>query len=907
MPETKTNKERLKEITDGIEQGIKELFESDRYRTYLSVMSRFHRYSVNNTMLIYLQRPDASLVAGFQKWKSQFGRYVKTGERGITIIAPTPFKKKIEEVKRDPDTKAPLLDQDGKEIMEEKEISIPMYKPVKVFDVAQTDGKPLPKLAAALTGSVEQYEVMTEALRRSAPVPISFKAIDAKLDGYFSPTDQAITIREGMSQVQTVCAMIHEVAHSKLHNYEKQQAEASVGKDGAEIVKKDRNTEEVEAESISYAVCQYYGIETGDNSFGYIASWSEGKELKELRASLETINRTASELISAINYHYREICKERGIDLKALSEAEQAEEVPASLEAPIQEAEQAATSLEPEQTASAPEPEPPDEYQLFAANLCNHLDQLHSEGMIGTPFNLTTKEEAVSGIAGLLCSGSFDGVRDVLASAAEQSGVPVPEELSARLEALSDKWDEGLTYKLEAGIMEDGTSYVMAFSGETSHGAIFTGPTKVCENLLAELNEGTMTARQARELNRQWENAGQERPLGEPEMLVLLDKSRILHIQATDEGFDYSLYDADSLKLMDGGQFSAEGAKMHPAETLMEGAFKEVCVLQGLEPEEIEPLPLEKMDEISEPSAPDPALEVHKDEPELPDPAVTMQMMEHYGYMDQDMLPLSKDRALELADRDITIFMLYRDGTEEMAFDAEEIAQHDGLFGVSRDEWELIREEVPPRDVEQRFMDNPQDSFVIYQLRRDAPVDLLFTEMDRLKDAPDRAHYEPIYTGDLTVAGKTGEKLEGLFQTFNINRPGDFCGHSLSVSDIVALKQDGEVSYHYCDSIGFRELPGFNQPENYLKTAEMTLEDDYGMIDGIINNGPRHPTVAELEAQVNTGQSISIMDLANAIKAEEKAVPKAKEERPSILERLKQPLPKQANKTAPHRSAEKEL
>ena len=872
MPENKTNKERLKEITDGIEQGIKELFESDRYRQYLSVMSRFHRYSVNNTMLIYLQRPDASLVAGFQKWKSQFGRYVKTGERGITIIAPTPFKKKIEEVKLDPDTKAPLLDQDGKEIMEEKEISIPMYKPVKVFDVAQTDGKPLPQLAAALTGSVEQYEVMTEALRRSAPVPISFKAIDAKLDGYFSPTDQAITIREGMSQVQTVCAMIHEVAHSKLHNYEKQQAEASASKDGAEIVKKDRNTEEVEAESISYAVCQYYGIETGDNSFGYIASWSEGKELKELRASLETINRTASELISAINYHYREICKERGIDPKALSEAEQSEPAP---------------EQEQEQVAPIPEPEPPDEYQLFAADFCNHLDQLHSEGMIGTPFNLTTKEEAVSGIAGLLRGGSFDGVREMLASAAGQSGVPVPEELSARLEALSDKWDEGLTYKLEPGIMEDGTSYVMAFSGETSHGAIFTGPTKVCENLLAELNEGTMTARQARELNRQWENAGQERPLGEPEMLVLLDKSRILHIQATDEGFDYSLYDADSLKLMDGGQFSAEGAKMHPAETLMEGAFKEVCVLQGLEPEEIEPLPLEKMDEITEPSAPDPALEVHKDEPELPDPAVTMQMMELYGYMDQDMLPLSKDRALELADRDITIFMLYRDGTEEMAFDAEEIAQHDGLFGVSRDEWELIREEVSPRDVEQRFMENPNDSFVIYQLRRDAPADLLFTEMDRLKDVPDRAHYEPIYTGDLTVAGKTGEKLEGLFQTFNINRPGDFCGHSLSVSDIVALKQDGEVSYHYCDSIGFRELPGFNQPENYLKTAEMSLEDDYGMIDGIINNGPKQPTVAEPEAR------------ANAVKT--------KEERPSILERLKQPLPKQDNKTAPHRSAEREI
>ena len=179
-------------------------------------------------------------------------------------------------------------------------------------------------------------------------------------------------------------------------------------------------------------------------------------------------------------------------------------------------------------------------------------------------------------------------------------------------------------------------------------------------------------------------------------------------------------------------------------------------------------------------------------------------------------------------------------------------------------------------------MSNTHDSFVIFQLRRNAPAELLFTEMERLSAAPDKAYYDPIYTGDLQESGDTNEKLEGLFQTFNINRPGDFCGHSLSVSDIVALKQDGAVSYHYCDSVGFRELPDFNRPENYLKTVEMTLEDDYGMIDGIINNGPRQSAVAEQE-------------------------PKAKEERPSILERLKQPLPKQANKTAPHRSAEKEI
>ncbi|MBR3555564.1 MAG: DUF4316 domain-containing protein, partial [Oscillospiraceae bacterium] len=610
--------------------------------------------------------------------------------------------------------------------------------------------------------------------------------------------------------------------------------------------------------------------------------------------SLETINRTASELISAIDYHYREICKERGIDPKTLTE-QTAEAQPAP-EAPI--------------------PKQPDAYQVLASDICDHLEQLHNEGKIGTPFNLTTKEEAVVGLADLLRSGHFDGARDVLAGAAEQSGVPAPEELTVRLEALSDEWDKRLTYKLEPGIMQDGISYVMAFAGEASQGPIFTGPTQICERLLAELNEGTMTARQARALNRQWEEAATERPLGEPETLYLLDNTHILHIQAIDDGFDYSLYDADSLKLIDGGQFSFEGAKMHPAETLMEGAFREVCVLQGLEPAQVESLPLEKLEEITAANDISPVPELEKDEPEqeyiFPDPTITQQTMNRYGYMDQDMLPLSKNRAMELAEQDVTIFMLYQDGSEEMAFDAEEIARHDGLFGIAAEEWEAIRSEIPPRDVEKRFMDNPKDAFLIYQLRADAPRERLFADMDCLTSDPRREHYDPIYTGDLLATGKTPETLESLFQTFNISRPGDFCGHSLSVSDIVALKQDGQLSYHFCDSVGFKELPGFNQPENYLRTAEMSLEDDYGMIDGIINNGSKTPTVAELEAQVNAGQTISLMDLATAVQAERKdrprsRTPKAKEQKPSILERLKQPMPKQGNKTAPHRSAEREI
>lgn len=243
----------------------------EKYRNYLRTMSRFHNYSLNNQALIHLQRPDATLVAGYNRWRDKFSRHVLRGEKGITIIAPTPYKKKIEQEKLDPDTKLPILDVDGKVITEEKEIEIPMFRPVKVFDYAQTDGKPLPERVtspvANLTGSVENYGAFMEALRRSSPVPVEFKSLSADMDGYFSPKSQSITLREGMSEVQTVSAAVHEIAHAKLHNYGLQQA--------AERKVKSRNTEEVEAESISFMVCAYFGIETGANSFGYVATWSK--------------------------------------------------------------------------------------------------------------------------------------------------------------------------------------------------------------------------------------------------------------------------------------------------------------------------------------------------------------------------------------------------------------------------------------------------------------------------------------------------------------------------------------------------------------------------------------------------------------------------------------------------------
>ena len=825
MAENKpTNRERLREITDGIEQGIKELFESEKYMRYLSVMSRFHRYSVNNTMLIYMQKPDATLVAGYNKWKDQFERHVKKGEHGITIIAPTPYKKKIEEQKLDPDTKAPILDKDGKIITEEKEIEIPMFRPVKVFDVSQTDGKPLPELASSLSGNVPNYEAFMEALRRSAPMPITFEAMAADTDGYFSADHQKIAIRQGMSEVQTVSATVHEIAHSKLHNQKKIQIandeqyqeielfdkpglfsngrivrdnlpegvycydlrgsdydpgepvcveeQVVVNHAGSVLLtdplelaengrlmlteeeglnfvggfstlaqflqeqKKDRHTEEVEAESISYAVCKYFGIETGENSFGYIASWSQGKELKELRASLETINKTSGTLISDIERHYKEICKERGIDPNAKKEPEMA----------------------------------------------------------------------------------------VLDAEANQQ-----------------------------------------------------------------------------------------------EALFLIDDATYLHIQPCDSGWDYTLYDAASMKELDGGQLDM------PELSRMK-AVLQICDDNDLDSTSLRHAPLSMIETLQEaayqqmqaevgqmaassqlPEAQEQAL----DEYPTPDEQVSTPDMQKYGYSYDGMLPVTRERALELDAAGLTVYVLHEDNTESMVFDPQEIMEHGGLFGVDREEWEkspqfhekVMERQEHQQEREQAFLSQNRNCFAIYQVSRNDPQNVRFMNLDWLEShdvSVDRSNYDLIYTAPLSESGTVPEQLEKLYQQFNLEKPVDFHSPSMSVSDIVAIKQDGKVSCHYCDSVGFTQIPGF-LPENPLKNAEMALEDDYGMIDGIINNGAKEPTVAELEQQARSGQPISLMELAAATHREER------EKKKSVMEQLKGQPKTEHKKTAPKKSAEREI
>ena len=792
MADKPTNRERLQEITAGIEQGIKELFESEKYMRYLSVMSKFHRYSVNNTMLIYMQRPDATLVAGFQKWKNQFERHVKKGEHGITIIAPTPYKKKIEEMKRDPDTQAPILDADGKAVMEEKEIEIPLFRPVKVFDVSQTDGKPLPELASSLSGTVPHYEAFMEALRRSAPVPIEFEAMAENMDGYFSPEQQRISIRKGMSEVQTVSAAVHETAHSKLHDPKKNkpeptwkivmvseggtkhdyrldfatqaEAEQAAAEDGWRYVDenrfewrleveadltamkqaaKNRNTEEVEAESISYAVCQYFGIETGENSFGYIAGWSQDKELKELRASLETINKTSCELITDIERNYKEICKERGIDLTA---------------APEQAPQRAAEEKTPAEEVTQPSAE----------------------------------------------------------------------------------------YR---------------------------------------------------------------------EALLVLDDTTYLHVQPCDTGWDYTLYDASTMKQLDGGQL--DGPDLGRS-----AAVSHICEDLGMGGKSIKYAPLSMIETLQEQASqqtaeaaaaqlPD-AQEQALDEYPMPDPALTQDDLEKCGYMDSDLLPLSKERAYELMERDLTVYIIQEGENPAMAFDTADLDAHDGIFAVSREEWEespefdkLVKDRMDHQEErEQAFLSHKGDCYAIYQVKHtDELRDIRYEGLEWIKSigrTVQRDNYDLVYTAPLAPGDLKGSVLDNLEYRFNNEHPADYRHPSMSVSDIVAIKRDGKVSCHYCDSFGFAQVPGF-LPDNPLKNAEMTVEDDYGMIDGILNNGQKEPTVAQLEQQARSGQPISLMDLAAAAHREDR------EKKKSVVAQLKSHPKAEPKKAAPKKSAEREI
>jgi hypothetical protein len=302
-----SSRDKLKEITDRLEQGIKELFESEKYESYLKTLSKFHNYSFNNCLLIAMQKPDATHVAGFTAWRDNFKRYVMKDQRGIKIIAPTPYKLASEQERIDPISGRPVIGADGKVVTDTKEVTKLTFKVVTVFDVSQTEGEPLPEIGLEeLTGSVDRYRDFLNALTKSSPVPIEFEDITSGAKGYFDQTEQRIAINVGMSELQTLKTAIHELVHARLHNIDK-----NAPKDAA---RPTRDTREVEAESVAYTVCQHYGLDTSDYSFGYIASWSGDKELNTLKTSLDTIRTEADAIIRGTDTHMAELQKGRAVD-----------------------------------------------------------------------------------------------------------------------------------------------------------------------------------------------------------------------------------------------------------------------------------------------------------------------------------------------------------------------------------------------------------------------------------------------------------------------------------------------------------------------------------------------------------------------------------------------------------------
>ena len=734
--------EKLKEITDRLEQGITELFDSERYKEYLRVMSKFHNYSFNNTLLIAMQKPDASLIAGFTAWKNQFQRNVKKGEKGIKIIAPSPFKIKQEMEKIDPQTQKPVIGRDGKPVTEEKEITIPAYKVVSVFDVSQTEGKELPDIAVdALTGDVEQYSDFFAALEKTSPVPIGFEKIEGGAHGYYHLEDKRIALDEGMSELQTLKTAIHEIAHAKLHDID-----PNAPKDEQQP-RVDRRTREVEAESVAYTVCQHYGLDTSDYSFGYVAGWSSGRELAELKNSLETIRSAAADIINSINEHIAELQKQH-------------------------EAEKAAPDLAAAQEQQSEKDAPPlTDLQKKAAAIAEKYEALSTQEKIGVI------AQAFGGTAGRIetspCTGKWRGTSDISIRFDNGASLFLGNRLTPKAKTAAVQRelvnDTLLRYNPEIVSATKEAALASLMEREAKDNAIAAQKGLKPYTLLnVEFNDGADS-----------QSSGY---MGWYYVTLAVDGNICSHIET---GLNYDIAD---------GKVSAEPTR---EKYFAAGALK--------------------------------------------------------------------------------------DSEVDYVFNNVGFSSASGLYALPVSDAVLQRAEKTLAERTQA-QEPDRDSFSIYQLKRgDETRDLRFEPYDRLTaagHAVDPANYDLIYSAPLAP----GTSLEAIFTRFNIDHPKDFKGHSLSVSDVVVLHQNGQDTAHYVDSIGYRQTPEFLQPQNYLKHVEDIVEQNDNNFDGIINNTPQTPTVGELEQKAKAGEPISLIDLANAIHADKE---RGKEEKPSIRAQLR--------------------
>ena len=919
---SENQKDRLKEITDRLEQGILEVFESERYKEYLRVMSKFHHYSFNNTMLIALQKPDASLIAGFSAWKNSHGRTVKKGEKGIRIIAPAPFKVKQEMEKLDPKTNMSVVGADGKAVTEEKEITIPAYKVVSVFDVSQTEGKELPSIGVdKLTGDVSQYEDFFTALKKASPVPIALEHIEGSAHGYYHLAEKRIAIDDNMSELQTLKTAIHEIAHAKLHDID-----LNAPKEAKEN-RPNQRTREVEAESVAYTVCRHYGLDTSDYSFGYVAGWSSGKELSELKGSLETIRLAASELIDSIDGHFKELQRAKENEL---SEKEK--------ELPLQEEKQeAAYLLENGNYFYIQTCEIGYDYTLYQPDFTDldggQLDNL--EISIEKARDEILKMHELSGQE--LKEIPIDDFEKMQEEASQEMDVsvqvkyyPIHEAAAKRAKEMNSFSDytpgsATLEYKSlvdqAAEIAENQKKRVDPSFHEKIDALLDTYSKK----LAANMNNGfAIDSRVPSVLiaggsnfptrKKEKQNAARDKNYGEwKEIQGLLEK-----IRSTGMG-GISADDPDAVK-----KLTAKLEKLTKAQETMKAVnayYRKHKSLEGcpeLDSEAIQKLKARmEIRGIQDKPYPTWALsnnnaEIRRIKERIQSLSVNKEVL-YTGWefaggkaeinVKDNRLQLFFDDKPDGKIRDELKANGFRWSPKASAWQrqlnsnaiyaADAVSSIKPLSGervieLQRNFRKEERKEAQPEYIYKAQEEVAEkDTFQIYQLKRGENTrELQFESYDRLKESgqtlnPD--HYVKVYEAELTK----GLSLEDIYTRFNIDHPKDFYGHSLSVSDVVVLHKDGKDSAHYVDRFGYKDAPEFLKPQNYLKHVENIVEQNDNNFDGIINNTPNAPTVSELEQKIKAGEAISLTELAKAVKVENRNTSEP-EKKPSIREQLKE-------------------
>ena len=787
MAESKTEKQKVQEITEKLEQGIKELFESEKYKTYLNTMSKFHNYSFNNTMLIAMQKPDATLVAGFKAWQKNFDRHVKKGEKGIRILAPAPYKIKEERDKIDPVTQELLLDKDGNPQKEEVEITIPAFRAVSVFDVAQTDGKPIPELAAKeLLSDVEGYQDMIRAVEAISPVPIELEEIAGDSKGYYDREAKRIAVQENMSEGQTLKTMIHEVAHSKLHSKEVEQDEQ---------MKKDRNTKEVEAESIAYTVCQHFGVDTSDYSFGYIAGWSSGRDTKELRASIDTIRRTASELITGIEEQLQELQRNREVSQEQTKE-----------------------SILLIQNTDLSEFSLLDVYGMDRPELMQALSEMTDDDKLSIQAYLESRGAWTTEI------GNQDS---------REYG-----EYHLDVRYNTDT-DELIDMKERKAVYDKAMEPINADDVVVKFASVFESEWEVLKitNISRE-DVGKILKDMASLYENEWDgNYLSYMEKQGAKITLLASSSKELNGNMPDfwdyeYDFDAGLTDAEKLSVIQQAEHIIN--RLEHGQPAFSDDERNLIVNYAYKLSNVE-----KTRELAEhiyaqevDGNQDVALAMFDAQAEidaLPDSMVGISEMQEYGYTWIEMLPLTQERALELFDHDLPVYLLHTDGSESTVADRKQILEHDGMCGIEKGDWQnerkllMMQEELTESNSnrEALLLYGNTDKYGIYQLKDNPELDKFrFEGTESLKrmgitkdnfDAVLPENYKLVYMGELAeLQGQTqSETLEAIYTKFNIDHPADYKAHSLSVSDIVVLHEDGENSAHFVDSFGFTELPKF--------------------------------------------------------------------------------------------------